>query len=102
MDRSFGIPEELTSKGLPGGARLSSCMDVLVHRPAGRRRFELRVVGLLPLALTHRIEGKGHEAFESQIRSEPLRLCLAFLRVSGLEQHRGVAPRAVRAVEIGS
>ena len=77
-------------------------MDVLVHRPAGRRGFELRIVGLLPFALTHRIEGQRHEAFERQIRSEPLWLCLAFLSVAGLEQHRRVAPRTVRTVKIGS
>ena len=84
IDGSLGIPDEVTSQRLAYETGLRSPVDVLIDRPARRRRLELRIVGLLPFALARRVEGQRHETFQRQICRQPLRLGLAFLGVAGL------------------
>ena len=60
----------------------------------------MRIVGLLPFALTGRIEGQRYKSLQRQIGAESLRLRLTFLSVACLQKHGRVAARLVRPVEI--
>src|SRR2546429_4076037 len=61
VESSFGVPDEVAGHALANEDALGSRVYMLVDRPTGRRRLELGVVGLLPFALSDRVETQHHE-----------------------------------------
>src|SRR5258707_7223545 len=82
VDRSLRVRDEVSSHTFTHETALRRRVQVLIDRPACRRRLELRIVGLLSFALTDRIEGQRYKTLQRQVGCESLRLRLTFLGVA--------------------
>ena len=60
----------------------------------------MRVIRLLPFALTNRIGRQHHKTFQHQIGGRSLRLGLSFLGVAGLKKNGGVTAGLVGPVKV--
>src|SRR5947209_10045758 len=60
---SFGIPNKKAGYAFAHQEALRSCLNVLVDGPSRQGPVDLAIVGLLPFALSNRIEGQYHKTF---------------------------------------
>src|SRR4051794_17733022 len=101
IDRAFRIPNEIARDRLTRERGLSPRLNVLRSGPSTERSLQLRIVTLLAFPLADRIKGERDESFQRKIRRQPLRLGFAFLSMSGLQKHRGIAARLTGTVQVG-